>query len=188
MILLQGDGPAPRYVKSDAWRWLAVWAVSAMICVTLLCLGFTYLTVEKYNCMKSSCDWVPAWDESECDVETCHIYWMVVVKNVSRGLLWGDMDYDEYESNSTLYPPYPNDTVCYKSVECTSSMYISDWWTGAGPCQPVFNCFEGDARNTKGSIGMLWATGLSIIGLCAALLVWVNFYACGPRDMAYDAV
>lgn len=171
------DSDATRGVEPKAWCWLVVWAVSAMVCATLICLGFAYGVVHRFDCDQRYCDWVPNLRKSECNAEFCRLYWNVVIDGVVRPWLWQN-DKRPYESNSTASPPLGNNTLCFRPVGCDEP----DWWMGPD-CQPVFYCPEYIENPHRRTLLVILAV-MATIGVMVALAGWITRYALGsgPRS------
>jgi len=183
--LLPRDVESQRYVKSPAWRWLAVWMVITTVCTGLIFVGFAYFALVEFNCRLQTCDWVPNWHLSACNSDGCYIYWNVVIDGVTRSLLWSQKSSCSscfYVSNSTTFPPYENGTACYMPKSCeTYQGGVSDWWIVPGACQPVLECYKGNVPSRNGYSIMIVISIMVPIALLIALAMWADVYACKDK-------
>lgn len=149
-----------------------------VICGSGIALGYTMWPDINKGCTRYNCSWAVS-EFSYCNIKNesaynCSsgvIYWNVVVNGVASWWVWGEkLDGcgggcagGGIATNSTSYPPYPNDTLCYEPVYCRP--YRDAPWIRGWNCLPVFYCENGD-RIT----GRLWFVCVMSIVLG---LVWV---------------
>lgn len=128
------------------------------------------------GCRQYSCNYAPIWHEGVCanksDPSTCTYTWVAWIGKFSSWYIvagWRDGGQVFY-INTTAYPPYPNNTVCYRPPNCYG---VPGPWIQDIDCIPIFTC-----TNTPRIHGRIWFICLTSIGGGGALVIAFVIWMC----------
>lgn len=133
-------------------KWLVPVIATAILIVLVGGVGITAVVWPKSYEKPHNCSWIPDPLGSYCfdqngtindNGTNCIYYWDVVIDDVPTFERWqcdqrfSNCTFQGWTSNSTLSPPHPNNTLCYRPPTCVPSEG-EKWWEGWN-CQPIFS-------------------------------------------------